>query len=325
MHPAWKKALVGLTSSMAFIFAAPAWSQAFPQKPITVVVTQGPGSGSDVMARLLAGYLSPLLGQSVVVENRVGASGIIGHQSVAKAPADGYTLLFTSTAGLFVVPVMNPNAKYSLADYEPVAPIMRAPFAVLVANNATAPKTMAELISTVKSKPQSFASAGVGTMTHLGSELVMRKAGMQATHIPYKGGGPLAADGVAGHVPVTMATYALWAPHFASGRLRPLAVTSPKRMLELPDVPTLQELGIEGFEAQAYWGLLGPTGIPPNIVNRMNAEVAKALKIPAVQERLAQMGVVITASSPADFDLFIRKEIGKWGKVVKENNIKAGQ
>ena len=122
-----------------------------------------------------------------------------------------------------------------------------------------------------------------------------------------------------------MATYALWAPHFASGRLRPLAVTSPKRMLELPDVPTLQELGIEGFEAQAYWGLLGPTGIPTNIVNRMNAEVAKALKIPAVQERLVQMGVVVTASSPGDFDRFIRKEIDKWGKVVKENNIKAGQ
>ena len=145
------------------------------------------------------------------------------------------------------------------------------------------------------------------------------------THIPYKGGGPLATDGVAGHVPVTMATYALWAPHFASGRLRPLAVTSPKRMPELPEVPTLQELGVAGFEAQAYWGLLGPAGIPSSIVNRMNAEVAKALKIPAVQERLTQMGVVVTASSPAEFDRFIRTEIEKWGKVVRDNNIKAGQ
>jgi tripartite-type tricarboxylate transporter receptor subunit TctC len=122
-----------------------------------------------------------------------------------------------------------------------------------------------------------------------------------------------------------MATYALWAPHFAGGRLRPLAVTSSKRMPELPDVPTLQELGIDGFEAQAYWGLLGPAGIPASIVNRMNAEVAKALKLPAVQERLVQMGVAITSTSPQEFDRFIRNEIDKWGKVVKENNIKAGQ
>jgi hypothetical protein len=135
----------------------------------------------------------------------------------------------------------------------------------------------------------------------------------------------LAADGVAGHVSVTMATYALWAPHFASGRLRPLAVTSPKRMSELPNVPTLQELGFEGFEAQAYWGILGPAGIPAPIVSRMNTELAKALKIPAVQERLSQMGVVITSTSPAEFDRFIRKEVDKWGKVVKDNNIKAGE
>jgi tripartite-type tricarboxylate transporter receptor subunit TctC len=122
-----------------------------------------------------------------------------------------------------------------------------------------------------------------------------------------------------------MATYALWAPHFASGKLRPLAVTSPKRMVELPDVPTLQELGITGFEAQAYWGMLTPAGVPKDIVNRMHAEMTKVLKIPAVQERLTQMGVVVTATSPTDFDRFIRNEVTKWSKVVKENNIQAGQ
>jgi tripartite-type tricarboxylate transporter receptor subunit TctC len=157
-------------------------------------------------------------------------------------------------------------------------------------------------------------------MTYLGNLLKV-----DWTHIPYKGGGPLAIDGVAGHVPVTMATYALWAPHFASGKLRPLAVTSPKRMVELPDVPTLQELGITGFEAQAYWGMLAPAGVPKDIVNRMHAEMTKVLKIPAVQERLTQMGVVVTATSPTDFDRFIRNEVTKWSKVVKENNIQAGQ
>jgi tripartite-type tricarboxylate transporter receptor subunit TctC len=198
---------------------------------------------------------------------------------------------------------------------------------VITAHASTPYKTYNDLLQAAKSKPGAigYGTIGSGSMAHLAMAYLGNTLKVDWTHIPYKGGGPLAADGVAGHVPVTMATYALWAPHFASGRLRPLAVTSPKRMQELPDVPTLQELGIEGFEAQAYWGLLGPAGIPPNIVNRMNAEVAKALKIPAVQERLVQMGVVVTASSPADFDRFIRKEIDKWGKVVKENNIKAGQ
>jgi tripartite-type tricarboxylate transporter receptor subunit TctC len=145
------------------------------------------------------------------------------------------------------------------------------------------------------------------------------------THIPYKGGGPLSTDGIAGHVPVTLATYALWAPHIASGRLRALAVTSPKRMPQLPDVPTVAEQGLPDFEAQAWWGMLGPTGIPPEIVTRMNTELAKVLKIPAVQERLSQMGVQVTASKPDEFGKFIRNEVDRWGKVVRENNIKAGQ
>ena len=322
MHPVLKKALVGLTSSLAFVFTLPAWSQAFPQKPITVVVTQGPGSGSDVMARMLAGYLSPLLGQSVVVENRAGASGIIGHQSVAKAPADGYTLLFTSTAGLFVVPVMNPNAKYSLADYEPVAPVMRAPFAVLVANNATAPKTMAELISTVKSKPQSFASAGVGTMTHLGSELVMRKAGMQATHIPYKGSGAALTDLMGGQLLFATDSLTAAMTHIRSGRLRALATTDATREASLPDVPTLAESGLPGLQVAAIGGLFAPKGTPKEVVDKVADATRKVLANPDVQKRFAAVETdPLNLSIPA-FNELLRKEAEVWSPLVRQLDLK---
>lgn len=322
MHPVLKKALVGLTSSLALVFSLPAWSQAFPQKPITVVVTQGAGSGSDVMARLLASYLSPLLGQSVVVENRAGASGIIGHQSVAKAPADGYTLLFTSTAGLFVVPVMNPNAKYSLADYEPVAPVMRAPFAVLVANNATAPKTMAELISTVKSKPQSFASAGVGTMTHLGSELVMRKAGMQATHIPYKGSGAALTDLMGGQVLFATDSLTAAMTHIRSGRLRALATADTKREASLPDVPTLAESGLPGLQVAAIGGLFAPKGTPKEVVDKVADATRKVLANPEVQKRFAAVETdPLNLSIPA-FNELLRKEAEVWSPLVRQLDLK---
>lgn len=322
MHPVLKKALVGLTSSLAFVFSMPAWSQAFPQKPITIVVTQGAGSGSDVMARLLAGYLSPLLGQSVVVENKAGASGIIGHQSVAKAPADGYTLLFTSTAGLFVVPVMNPNAKYSLADFEPVAPVMRAPFAVLVANNATAPKSMAELISIVKSKPQSFASAGVGTMTHLGSELVMRKAGMQATHIPYKGSGAALTDLMGGQVLFATDSLTAAMTHIRSGRLRALATTDATREASLPDVPTLAESGLPGLQVAAIGGLFAPKGTAKEVVEKIADATRKVLANPEVIKRFAAVETdPLNISMPA-FNELLRKEAEVWSPLVRQLDLK---
>lgn len=322
MYTALKQTLIGLTSAAALLFSQSAWSQAYPQKPITLVVTQGTGSGSDVMARLLAGYLSPLLGQSVVVENRAGASGIIGHQSVAKAPADGYTLLFTSTAGLFVVPVMNPNAKYSLADYEPVAPVMRAPFAVLVANNATAPKTMAELISMVKSKPQSYASAGIGTMTHLGSELVMRKAGMQATHIPYKGSGAALTDLMGGQVLFATDSLTAAMTHIRSGRLRALATTDSSREASLPEVPTLAEAGLPGLQVAAIGGLFAPKGTPKEVVDKVADATRKVLANPEVMKRFAAVETDPLNISIAAFNDQLRKESEVWSPLVKQLDLK---
>lgn len=322
MYTALKQTLIGLTSAAALLFSQAAWSQAYPQKPITLVVTQGTGSGSDVMARLLAGYLSPLLGQSVVVENRAGASGIIGHQSVAKAPADGYTLLFTSTAGLFVVPVMNPNAKYSLSDYEPVAPVMRAPFAVLVANNATAPKTMAELISMVKSKPQSYASAGIGTMTHLGSELVMRKAGIQATHIPYKGSGAALTDLMGGQVLFATDSLTAAMTHIRSGRLRALATTDTNREASLPEVPTLAEVGLPGLQVAVIGGLFAPKGTPKEVIEKVADATRKVLANPEVMKRFAAVETDPLNISIAAFNEQLRKESEVWSPLVKQLDLK---
>ncbi|MFM7571186.1 MAG: tripartite tricarboxylate transporter substrate-binding protein, partial [Betaproteobacteria bacterium] len=164
------------TAAILALAAAPAIAaDAFPSKPITLVVTQGVGSGSDVVGRLIAGYLGPALGQSVVVENRVGASGIIGHQSVMRAAPDGYTLLFTSTSALFIVPIISANARYEFGDFTPVAPVSRAPFAVLVSSQASAPQTMAALSEALRARPQNFASSGVGALTHLGGELLLRR------------------------------------------------------------------------------------------------------------------------------------------------------
>ena len=302
--------------------ATSAWSDTYPNKPITLVVTQGPGSGSDVTGRLLASYLGPILGQNVVVENRVGASGIIGHQSVVRAAPDGYTLLFTSTAGLFVVPVMNANAKYSLSDFVPVAPVMRAPFAVLVANTPTAPKTMAELLQAVRSKPQSYASAGVGTMTHLGSELVLRKAGVQATHVPYKGSGAALTDLMGGQV--LFATDSLTASMalIRSGKLRALATTDLAREGSLPDVPTLSEAGIPGVQVAAIGGLFAPKGTPKEVVDKIAAATARVLANPDVAQRFAAVETdPLRVSMPA-FNELLRKESETWSPLVRQLDLK---
>ncbi|MFN0182446.1 MAG: Bug family tripartite tricarboxylate transporter substrate binding protein [Aquabacterium sp.] len=320
MHSALRRTL--LMAALLPSITLPAHADNYPSKPITLVVTQGTGSGSDVTARLLAGYLGPVLGQSVVVENRAGASGIIGHQSVARAAADGYTLLFTSTAGLFVVPVMNPAAQYSLADYVPVAPIMRAPFAVLVANTPTAPKTMAELITAIRSKPQSYASAGIGTMTHLGTELVLRRAGVQATHIPYKGSGAALTDLIGGQVLFATDSLTAAMAHIKGGRLRALATTDLAREGSLPDVPTLGEVGLSGVQVAAIGGLFAPKGTPKEVVDKVSAAVAKVLANPDVAQRFAAVETdPLKVTIPAFNDL-LRKEAEVWSPLVRQLGLK---
>jgi tripartite-type tricarboxylate transporter receptor subunit TctC len=320
MHSALRRALI--TATLLAPMAQAAWADTYPSKPITLVVTQGPGSGSDVTGRLVAGYLGPILGQTVVVENRAGASGILGHQSVARAAPDGYTLLFTSTAGLFVVPVMNPNAKYSLADFTPVAPVMRAPFAVLVANTPAAPKTLAELLASLRAKPQSFASAGVGTMTHLGTELVLRKAGVQATHVPYKGSGAALTDLMGGQVLFATDSLTASMAHIKSGKLRALATTDTAREGSLPDVPTLAEAGVTGVQVAAIGGLFAPKGTPQDIIDKIAAATAKVLATPEVAQRLAAVETdPLRISMPAFVNL-LRREADSWSPLVQQLGLK---
>jgi tripartite-type tricarboxylate transporter receptor subunit TctC len=320
MHSALRRSL--LAAALAFLWTQTASADTYPNKPITLVVTQGSGSGSDIMARLLAGYLSPALGQSVVVENRAGASGILGHQSVSRAAPDGYTLLFTSTAGLFVVPVMNPNARYSLADYTPVAPVMRAPFAVLVANTPAAPKTLAELLASVRAKPQNFASAGVGTMTHLGSELVLRKAGVQATHVPYKGSGAALTDLMGGQVLFATDSLTAAMAHIKSGRLRALATTDRAREGSLPDVPTLAEAGLPGLQIAAIGGIFAPKGTPRDVVDRIAAAMTKVLANPEVIQRFAAVETDPLLVSVPAFNELLRKEEEVWSPLVRQLGLK---
>ena len=304
-----------------------AWAQgAWPNQPIKVVNPFPTGGTVDQISRLLQPHLQNILGQPIVIDNKVGASGSIGTGIVAKSAPDGYNwVMVFDTHG--VNPSLYPNLPFdTLKDLRGVIQIGTGAM-VITAHSSTPYKSYADLVAAARAKPGSigYGTIGSGSMAHLAMTALGNHLKVDWTHVPYKGGGPLATDGVAGHVPVTMATYALWAPHFSGGKLRPLAVTSPKRMPELPDVPTLQELGVPGFEAQAWWGMFAPAGTPDAIVNRMNAAVVKALQEPPVQERLKQMGVVITTTSPADTDRFVKSEVEKWGKVVRDNKITAGQ
>jgi tripartite-type tricarboxylate transporter receptor subunit TctC len=319
-------ATLAITWGLCLTFTAMAQTAPWPTQPIKWVVPFPTGGTVDQISRLLQPHLQQALGQPVVIDNRVGASGSIGTGAVAKAAPDGYTwVMVFDTHG--VNPSLIPNMPFdTVKDLTPLMLIGTGAM-VVTAHASTPYKTFSELVQAARNKPGSvsYGTIGSGSLAHLAMTAMANQFKVEWTHIPYKGGGPLSTDGIAGHIPVSLATYALWAPHIASGRLRALAVTSPKRMAQLPDVPTVSEQGWPNFEAQAWWGMLGPANLPAHIVSKMNAEMAKALKIPAVQERLTEMGVQVMASSPEDFGKFIGNEVNRWGKVVRENGIKAGQ
>ena len=322
----YSRALGAALVAHAALLGTAAQAQTWPSQTLRIVAPFPPGGTVDQFARLLQPHLQLALGQSIIIENRAGASGSIGSAVVAKAPPDGNTWLFVfDTHG--VNPSLIPNLPFdTLKDLAPVMLIGKG--AMVVTAHATTPyKTYAELLQAARAKPASvsYGTIGSGSLAHLAMTQLGNQLKVEWTHVPYKGGGPLATDGVAGHVPITMATYALWAPHLASGRLRALAVTSPKRMAQLPDVPTIAESGVPGFDAEAWWGVLAPAGTPAAIVSRMNAELAKALRIPAVQERMVQMGVVVSASTADELGRFVAGEVNRWAAVVRDNKIKAGE
>ena len=329
-HLVLRRGLLGSSLALAAVAAgllsAPgaAQAQAWPTKqPIKLVAVFPPGGSVDQVARILSTVLHQRLGQTVVVENKGGASGSIGTAAVASAPPDGYTFAVVfDTHG--VNPSLIPSIPFDTKrDLAAVALIGTS--AMVVTTVATSPyKTFADLMAASKtSAGVSYGSIGSGSLGHLAMTMLAKSAQMNLVHVPYRGGGPLMSDAIAGHVPVAIGSVFVSKPHIDSKLLRPLAVTTSQRSATLPDVPTIAESGFTGFDAPAWWAVLAPAKTPPEIVKRMNDEINHALALPEVAQKLAAQGISIRTGTPAAAQAFIEGQVDIWAKVVKANNIKA--
>lgn len=294
----------------------------YPTKPITLVVTYPPGGGADAMARLVAPKLSEALGQSVVVDNKPGAGGQIGAAAVAKAPADGYTIMLDASS-FAVNPALYPKLPYdSLKAFRPIGLVALFPNVVLV-NPGFPAQNVADLVAMArKSKDAvSYASSGNGSAQHLAGALFESAAGVDMVHIPYKGGGPALNDVIGGHVPLFFGNLASTLQHVQGGRLRALAITSSNRSPILPNLPTLSEAGIKGAEIYEWNAIFAPAGTPSAVVNKLAAAFQRALDAPEVRQRVAQLGGELQRLTPDQTQAFIEQQVMLWGRVVKERRI----
>ena len=297
--------------------AATAAAQPYPAKPVRIVVGYPPGGPTDVIARTVAQKLALAFAQQVIVDNRPGASGMIGAELVVKAPPDGYTLL-TVPITFAVTPSVFPKMPYDAEkDLAPVALIAAAPF-ILVVHPTLPVKTVKDLITLAKSRPGqiNYASASAGGMPHLAGELFNMMTGVKLTHIPYKGAAPATIDLLAGQVSLMFNNMLSAMPHVKSGKLRAVAVTSVRRSGAVPELPAIAET-IPGFEASGWYGAFAPAATPRDVVAKLNAEINRAMRLPDVVQRLAGNGVEAASMTPAEFGAYLHSEIGKWGKVVK--------
>jgi tripartite-type tricarboxylate transporter receptor subunit TctC len=304
--------------------AVPAAAQSYPSRPIRVIVPFAPGGNVDINARNIGPGLGELLGQQVIVENRAGAGGTIGTDVVAKAPPDGYTLLVASSSIMTNGPALYPKLPYDIVrDFAPVGRIAVVPLAIVVHPSLPARNTK-DLIAVAKAQNGNLlmANAGVGTTNHLIAELFMIRTGARMTLIPYKGSAPALIDLVAGHVYGHVDQISSALPYIKAGRIRAIAVTTGKRTASLPDVPTLAESGVPGFDASTVTAVLAPAATPREIVARLNAALAKVLGNPAVRERFATLGAEVQPSTGEELGKWIREDLAVWIKVVKQAGIK---
>jgi tripartite-type tricarboxylate transporter receptor subunit TctC len=309
----------------AVLAAVPvASAQSYPSKPIRIVVGFAAGGPSDVIARVAALKLTEKWGQQVIVDVRAGAGGNIASEIVARAPPDGYTLLAPAFA-FAVNPVLFAKLPFdSTKDFVAVGPLASSAN-ILAAHPSVPVKSVSELITLAKEKPGqlTYGSAGNGTASHLAGELLNMLAGIRILHIPYKGAAPASADLMGGQITIAFPGVVLALPQSRAGRLRALAVTSLKRSTAMPEVPTVSASGLQGYEVISWYGLLAPAGTPKEIVQRLNAEVNRAMQEPDARERLAAIGAEAQEATPAEFGAFINLEIEKWAKVVKAANVRA--
>ena len=316
-HGTTRRAILALALAVT---GTTAFSQAaYPTKPIRLVVPFPPGGGTDLIARTVAQKLTDSLKWTIVIDNRPGAGGNIGVDTVAKAAPDGYTLVIGQTSNLAVNPTLYPKLPYDpVKDFAPVVVLSSSPIVIAVATQSPF-KTFADVVAAAKKKPKTITLgySGNGTVAHLSSELAQKTAGIELQHIPYKGAAQAMTDVMSGQVDLYMSSVPTLLGHVRDQKLRALAVTSIKRSGELPDTPTLAESGYKDFDAVTWFGILAPAGTPADVVRTLNTEFNKALALPAVREKLIAMGLEPTGGTPEQFDQHVRRESVKWADVVK--------
>ena len=322
MHATARRLLAALvlsTTACAVLAQAPAW----PTKPIRMVIPFPPGGFSDVFGRILGEKFGTAFGPSVVVENRPGAGGNIGADIVAKSPGDGYTLVMGTVGTHAINATLFTRLPYDpVTDFAPVAFVVEAE-GLLVAHPSIPAKTVPELIALAKGRPLTYGSAGAGTTGHLAGELFKTLSKVDITHVPYKGNVPAITDLLAGQTSMVFATLPTVLPHVKAGKLNAIAVLGTSRSTTLPDVPTVAQAGIAGFDVNNWTGLFAAAGTPASVVARMNAEVQKAMRLPEIQARLANEGLRFVPTTPDEFGNFVKAEVARWAPVVKASGAKA--
>jgi tripartite-type tricarboxylate transporter receptor subunit TctC len=316
----WGLALAVAASAMSW----QAQAQAYPEHPVRFVVPYPPGGGTDVIARIVQGKLQTALGQNIVIDNKGGAGGSVGTDIVAKAPSDGYTVLFTLNSHT-VNPAIYAKLPFdTLKDFEPVGTVASLP-QILVAHPQFPANNVAELIALAKAKPGTlaYASVGVGSPGHLAGELFKLRTGTQMTHVPYRGGGPAVTDVMGGQVPLLWVSIPAAAQHVKSGKLKALGVSTLKRSAAFPDVPTLQEAGVPDFEVDSWYAMFVPAKTPKPVIDRLNRALNTALQDTEVRDKLLQQGSEAVGGTPEALGQTVNVELVKWAKLAKDANIKA--
>jgi tripartite-type tricarboxylate transporter receptor subunit TctC len=301
----------------------PAHAQKYPEKPVRLLVPFAPGGGTDVLARFMAAKLSDNLGVGVVIENRGGAGGTLGTEVAARAAPDGYTILFTSASYSFNPSLYTKLAFDPLKDFAPITLIAMVPH-LLVVHPSMPVKDVKGLIALARQRPGEvfYGSGGSGSSIHLAAVLFVNLAKLEMTHVPYKGGGPAMTGVLSGEVQVLLPTMQSAMPLVKAGRLRPLAISTATRSPALPELPTVAESGLPGYNATGWYAMFAPTGTPRGAIDRLHAEVVKILAVPEIRQRLASEGAVAVGNTPAEFDQFVRDEIGKWAKIIRDLGLK---